>query len=762
MRIKIKHSAFAISVVLLLALLSGSVRLVPPVEALSRSVTQRVVKSVVQIIAVDVTAQGRVQVKWTGSGTIISKDGLILTNCHVALPSAMFGSGKQWQRDALIVALTTRTDKPPTPTYVAEVVQYDPNLDLAVIRVTKTLDGSAVKPGQLNLPALPIGDSDKLELGDPISIFGYPGIGGETITFTSGDVSGFTSERGVEGRAWIKTDATIAGGNSGGTGVTEDGALIGVPTRGGAGSTSETVDCRQIADTNGDGKIDQNDTCVPMGGFINSLRPVDLAKPLIEAARRGLAPQPTPQAKPSLKPKTTSGKAEIPLIFFSPAVDQYDQAVTVVDSFPAGTETIYIFFDYENFQDGTPWSAEMIYSDGAVTDTWPVENWNGGASGTWWLSYGGRKISNGVYQFIIFYDGQQLGSASVKVGGSKTARPSFSNVAFSGDGQRGYFLPAGVQKVKATVDYANMTARTPWRYVWFFEGREVYSEDGPAFSKDSGQLTLSLTSKKGFPPGRVRLQLFVAGKLAATADALVSGERQSGGGKSQTKGDLFGPITFGSELDRDKEIADPGTSFQSGIDALYAQFPYQGMRDGWEWTRRWSLDGRVVIDKSEAWEGGEQGKRFSLWITNGKNALPDGHYKLELFVQGQLVQSGEAQIGRGTAPSSPTPVPQSQGVQIYGYIKDADTNRGIPGAAFLVLKPGITVNQFQWSEEEVYAYGTADNNGYYELSAPLARGETYSFIVGAKGYRTYSEDGITVPENLQSPHQLDATLQRAY
>ena len=70
----------------------------------------------------------------------------------------------------------------------------------------------------LNLPAIELGDSDSLNLGDRISIFGYPGIGGETVTYTSGNVSGFGGEPGVrESRAWIKTDATIAGGNSGGT-----------------------------------------------------------------------------------------------------------------------------------------------------------------------------------------------------------------------------------------------------------------------------------------------------------------------------------------------------------------------------------------------------------------------------------------------------------------------------------------------------------------------------------------------------------------
>jgi len=768
MRTNLKRYLFGLTLAVLLATLGSSVRTAPPAEALSRSVTQQVVKSVVQIIAVDVTAQGRVQPKWTGSGTIISKDGLILTNCHVALPSAMFGSDKEWQRDGLIVALTTRTDKPPTPMYVAEVAQYNPDLDLAVIRIIKTLDGAKVNGASLNLPALPIGDSDKLELGDPVAIFGYPGIGGETITFTSGDVSGFVSERGVEGRAWIKTDATIAGGNSGGTGVTEDGILIGVPTRGGAGNTSQTVDCRQIADTNGDGKIDQKDTCVPMGGFINSLRPVNLAQPLIEAAKRGLAPAPVaPQGKPPGKQpsKVPTGKASVSRMIFASGVNDYDQPVSIVNSYPSGTEAVLLFFDYTGFQDGTPWHAELSYNNGQSTDSWPVANWNGGSSGLWWLGHGGQTLDDGTYEFTIYYNNQKLDSASVKVGGSVPKnQPAFSNISFAGDGKSGFMQPSGISKVTATAEYANVTSRTSWSYAWYFDGEKVVSGNGKPFSNTSGKASLSLSAKEGFQPGVVRLEIYVGNDLAATSDLLISGQAVSKGGGSKQGADqnVFGPITFGTQLDRNKAITDPGTSFKSGIDTLYAAFDYQGMKDGWKWIRRWSIDGQVVIDNAEAWERGEQGKDFSLWISNRQGALPDGEYKLELLVQGQLVQSGTAQIGKGSAPASPTPVPSAQGVQIHGYILDADTGRGIPGAAFLVLKPGITAAQFQWTADELWAMGKADNNGYYELSAPLVRGETYTFVIGAQGYQTYSEDGITVPGDIESPFKLDATLQRAY
>lgn len=238
-------------------------------------------EGVVQILAMYYDENGELQEGWTGSGTIVSPDGYILTNAHVVLPDRYFPV------DELIVAMTVGQDQEPVPMYFAETLQADAALDLAVIRVTHDYDGNELDYETLNLPFVPIGSSDDLNLGDAITILGYPGIGGNTVTLTRGEVSGFTSQPEYGVRAFIKTSATIAGGNSGGLAATVNGQLIGVPTQLGYGGDDQYVDCRVLADTNRDGFVDEFDTCVPTGGFINALRPVTLALPLLEAAQRG-------------------------------------------------------------------------------------------------------------------------------------------------------------------------------------------------------------------------------------------------------------------------------------------------------------------------------------------------------------------------------------------------------------------------------------------------------------------------------------------
>lgn len=238
-------------------------------------------QAVVQIEAV-VDVDGREQVGWSGSGTIISKDGLILTNAHVVL------SDRFYRVVDLIVSLTVADDAPPVQSYYASIVQADDDLDIAVIKPYQDMNNNPINYDLLNLPFVPLGDSDDLMLGESIMILGYPGIGGKTITLTSGEVSGFTAEEPYGNRAFIKTSGTIAGGNSGGLAVNSRGELVGVPTEIGSGDIKEAiVDCRALMDTNRDGYIDDNDSCVPTGGFINALRPINLAYGLITAARNG-------------------------------------------------------------------------------------------------------------------------------------------------------------------------------------------------------------------------------------------------------------------------------------------------------------------------------------------------------------------------------------------------------------------------------------------------------------------------------------------
>ncbi|MDY6875032.1 MAG: trypsin-like peptidase domain-containing protein [Chloroflexota bacterium] len=721
--------------------------LAPTPQPDDRQTRQNLLRSTVQIIAL-IKDSGQLQPVWTGSGTILTPNGFILTNAHV-----VSDPDPAYQPDKLGVAMTVRSDELPELMYLAEVRAIDSQLDLAVIQIASDLDGRPIDTEQLNLNYVPVGDSDLLELGDLLQILGYPGIGGETITFTEGVVSGFTRERGVEGRAYVKTDATIAGGNSGGLAADRDGQIIGIPTQVGYGGAERFADCRYLADTNDDGVIDQNDNCIPVGGFINALRPVNLAKPLIEAARMGIAPKPTPEPGP-LPPH--SAEPRFYNMVFAPDTTDNDQPTQIVTHLPSGATDIYAFWDYAEMTDGTTWEARW-YHDGKLEDSASQhpQPWQGGERGNWWVSiYNTSGLDDGTYRVELYVEDELLADGSISVGGA-TSGPTFTNLIFS-EGVTAddrptdptYLLPSGITEVYAFFDYAEMGAGMAWSRVWYHEGEQVATGSDTWDWGASGSAWVSITADEPLDPGTYRLEMFVEGTLVAASDFTVAG--------TQTQ-EAIGPIIFAAGVDAQGEPVNPGTAFPTGMAELHFFCTYAGMQNGMNFDEKWILNGDELITFNSVWEEGASGTFHDYIYRTSGEPLSDGQYTLELYVEGQLAQTATATVGTGTPP--PTPTPPTKGLFIQGYVRDADTDQGITGAAYVVLNPGVTVDGWDGSDEQVYTWAQTGEDGYFELQRPLKRNEAYSIIVWAEGYRPANGDNIQISDE-PSPLEVEITLQR--
>ena len=349
---------------------------------------------------------------FSGSGSVISPTGQILTNAHVVEqdPACTY--------DQLGVAFVDATDEPPSLQYLAEVVAFDEFLDLAVVQITTDVFGN--ETGGLTLPYVSTGDSNTVALGDPLRILGFPGIGGDTITFTRGAVSGFVAERGVDDvRAWIKTDATIAGGNSGGMAVNDAGELVAVPTTAGAGD-ADTTDCRVIEDTNGDGFIDDSDGCIPIGGFINGLRPVNLAVQLIEQSADGVAIDPI-ATEPIPPDDFDPADVIVEEVYFAPDVAPDDQPTEIVTFLPSGVDRVCAFWSYDGMRDGVTYDAIWRVDGSPDTDASFLDDvWAGGTTGEWWVCIvNDTGVADGLYEFEFTVEGEFLASESLFVGGGR-------------------------------------------------------------------------------------------------------------------------------------------------------------------------------------------------------------------------------------------------------------------------------------------------------------------------------------------------------
>ncbi|MBR6753862.1 MAG: trypsin-like peptidase domain-containing protein [Clostridia bacterium] len=181
----------------------------------------------------------------TGSGVVITNYGHVLTNFHVI-------------EDSTRVTVTIANDE---SEHDAKVVGYDSDLDIAILHV----------PG-LNLPAVPLGDSDQLQVGEWAIVIGNP-LGEEFArTLTVGVVSALDREvtdtiydrygrRTSITNTMIQVDAAINSGNSGGGMFNVLGQLQGIPSRKYSASGYLTTTT-----------IDNIGMCIP----------INVAKPLIE------------------------------------------------------------------------------------------------------------------------------------------------------------------------------------------------------------------------------------------------------------------------------------------------------------------------------------------------------------------------------------------------------------------------------------------------------------------------------------------------
>ena len=186
----------------------------PDFRQIVQEAKEKVFPAVVYIRVVSESTESgkRVLQESSGSGVIISADGLVLTNWHVI------------EKAQTVRCLLSDGRHAP-----ATILGSDKDTDLAVIRLE-------LGEGGADLPYATLGDSAKLREGDFVMTMGAPW--GLDRSVAIGIVS--STQRYLEGVSeyslWIQTDAAINPGNSGGPLVNTAGEVVGINTRGAAGS----------------------------------------------------------------------------------------------------------------------------------------------------------------------------------------------------------------------------------------------------------------------------------------------------------------------------------------------------------------------------------------------------------------------------------------------------------------------------------------------------------------------------------------------
>jgi S1-C subfamily serine protease len=247
-----------------------------PLVAQTRSLGQRsypnavsrASDSTVMVVVADMI-DGRLRARGGGSGVIVGRDGSILTNYHVIHDK----DGRL--HDAFVIGRFSTFERAPQLQCAGRPnrSKLQRELDLALIKCDTDLDGRTWAPQSSGLwPTLPEAQAGDVKIGQRLWVLGFPDTGGGGLLMSQGEVEGWTGQDGAAGKDFIKTDASITHGNSGGPVVDDRGHLVGVAS---AYRTRISISGTNVVEMNQVGMI----------------RPLSAASDLLSIAAAGWTPR---------------------------------------------------------------------------------------------------------------------------------------------------------------------------------------------------------------------------------------------------------------------------------------------------------------------------------------------------------------------------------------------------------------------------------------------------------------------------------------
>ena len=266
-----------------------------PLDMSPRAIYQKEGPAVLLILCLGANGRGEL-----GTGSVIDGNGHIITNAHVVVNAATGQPYETIHAYFKPAHLTGDSQKDMTDPKQARVVRFDRKLDLALLQ----LEG---KPSRLSV--MPVGDSDRIEAGEPVVAIGHPEQGG-LWTLTTGVVSTVIANLGdVPGKDVFQTDASINRGNSGGPLIDRRGEMIGINTS----IARKAEDGLAITSVNFSIKSDVVKKWLSESGSNVALTEAPPQNPAAAAAEQASAKAPqaaAEAAKPDTKAEAAPAKAE--------------------------------------------------------------------------------------------------------------------------------------------------------------------------------------------------------------------------------------------------------------------------------------------------------------------------------------------------------------------------------------------------------------------------------------------------------------------
>jgi hypothetical protein len=201
----------------------------------------------------------------------------------------------------------------------------------------------------------------------------------------------------------------------------------------------------------------------------------------------------------------------------------------------------------------------------------------------------------------------------------------------------------------------------------------------------------------------------------------------------------FSNLLFSTRVTEDGRPVNPTDRLPSGVSEVYASFDYDSMRNRTPWSAVWMNDGKIIIEQKDVWDDGEEGRK-TVKIANSAG-IPNGSYNLVLGIGGEVALEGDMHVG---------PTVDESDSEISGRLVDSRTGKPIANGLVVVLKPNASLRKFLKDRREQYVQSSVetDRDGRFTLPDQLPKGQAYSLVAAASGFRA-----ITVEHALRISHQ---------
>ena len=490
---------------------AGGATAIPDAQ-LAQSIVQ--VQALVQTPAPNVSpgaggGAGQPQVARSGSGVIVDVDQrLILTSYGVVEPSRADGAPAY---ATILISTNRKLGAAPTPEFEAELVAADPANGIAVLRVMRDAGSSTLTAGRFNLPAANLGDARTAAAGLTLRVFGHPGpdSGGraQVLLINRASVTGIRGTPAAANRTWLKTDVRLPYGAVGGGAFNQAGALIGILAQ---------------------------DRYLP-SAEVGQLRPLELALPVIDRAKKETARYQAPIQMQTNAPGTTRPQPGAAMWIGAPAfgANAIQSAVgrDLLDygmRFPTGCPALY----YEYVMQGVPAGTmieERWYLDDLAQDSLSSSyRWDGrgfAIQGDRLTAASPAGIASGRWRIEVWAAGALRAQATALVG----VEPRTPKITAAGsgssatpDGRPQASVAANSTQALAFFDFTGMEGVQTMAWLVFNNNQRVYTSQVLRWDYgDSGRAWIGYAPGRALGSGKWEIELHADGRMLGVMAVVV-------------------------------------------------------------------------------------------------------------------------------------------------------------------------------------------------------------------------------------------------